>query len=96
MGRGRFSRGVVHDFSGCVPASFLRLGCLVPINSYGRLGFFIVAPSVCWLVAAVELVKRGFDCCKGCLFLRVRAFVGFICLIALIEVLAWSLLLVVF
>ena len=29
-------------------------------------------------------------------FLRVRAFAGFICFVALIEVLAWSLLLVVF
>ena len=43
----RFSWGVVHESSGCAPASFLRLGCLVPINSCGRLGFFIVAPSLC-------------------------------------------------
>ena len=43
----RFSQGVVHDFSRCVSASFLRLGCLVPINSCGRLGFFIVVPSLC-------------------------------------------------
>ena len=64
----RFSRGVVHDFSRCAPASFLRLGCLVPINSCGGLRFFIVAPSICWRVAAAELVERGFDCCEGCLF----------------------------
>ena len=42
-----FLRGVVHDYLGCASASFLRLGSLVPINSCGRLGFFIVAPSLC-------------------------------------------------
>jgi len=33
---------------------------------------------------------------RGLFFSRVRAFASFICLIALIEVLAWSLVLVVF
>jgi len=63
-----FSQAVVYESLGCALASFLRCGCLVPINSCGRLGFFNVVPSVCWLVAAAELVERGFDCCEGCFF----------------------------
>ena len=60
MGHGHFSYGVVHDFLGCAPASFLRLGCLVPINSCGRLGFFIVASSfVSWLLL-LNLLSEGY------------------------------------
>ena len=51
----RFSREVVHESSGCALVSFLRCGCFVPINSCGRLWFFIIAPSVCWLVVFAEL-----------------------------------------
>ena len=72
----RFSRGVVHESPGCAPVSFLRCGCLVPINSCGGLGFFIVALSDCWLVATAEFAERRFDCCEG------RFFRGFVLLLA--------------
>ena len=69
-----FSRGVDHGSSGCAPISFLRCGFLVPINSFSRLGFFIVAPSICWLVVVVELVERRFDCCEVCSFFEGSCF----------------------
>ena len=92
----RFSLGVVPESLGFAPASFLRCGYLVPINSCGGLGFFIVALSDCWLVAAAELAEQRFDCCEGRFFLGVRAFAGFICLAAPVEVIACSFVFVIF
>ena len=48
-----------------------------------------------WLLL-LSLLSEGSIVARVALFLRVHAFASFICLVALVEVLAWSLVLVVF
>ena len=70
-----FSRRVVHESLEFAPASFLRCGCLVPINSCGGLRFFIVELSDCWWVALLSLLSE-------CSIVARVIFSGFVLLLA--------------